>query len=131
MSPVTTGLLYFALVFAAGFVLGTLRTFVVAPRIDGTTAVLLELPLILGWSWVVAGPLVARLKDQGSTSDRLIMGTLALALLLVFEFILGTWGLMRSAAHKLRAWATAEGLLGLSGQVVFGLLPVVVKRKET
>lgn len=38
MSPVTADFLSFAFVFAAGFVLGTLMTLVVASRIGGTDA---------------------------------------------------------------------------------------------
>lgn len=127
MTVIVAALLYFALVFAAGFALGAVRTLVVVPRIGGMAAVLLELPMILAVSWVVARRLVARLRNPGSLADRLVMGLGALALLLVAEFALGTWGFGRSTADQLAAWTTAAGLLGLGGQLVFGLMPLLVR----
>lgn len=126
MSAATAGALYCAVVFAAGFVLGAIRVLWVAPAIGGTGAVLLELPAMLGVSWFIAGRLVARLRHPGRISDRATMGMVALGLLLACEVLLGTWGFGRSAADQLRAWMTPEGLLGLGGQVLFGLMPVIL-----
>ena len=46
------GVLYFALVFGAGFVLGTIRTLGVVPRVGARIAELMETPVML----VVKGP---------------------------------------------------------------------------
>jgi hypothetical protein len=51
------GALYFAAVFAAGFVLGTIRTLLIVPRFGVRTAELMEAPImfvvtILSASWV-------------------------------------------------------------------------------
>ena len=51
--PTTAGILYFALVFGASFVLGTIRTLWVVPR--GTrTAELMEVPIMLAVTIVAA-----------------------------------------------------------------------------
>ena len=47
MQVVKAGVLYFALVFEAGFVLGTIRTLWVFPRIGTRTAELMEMPIML------------------------------------------------------------------------------------
>jgi hypothetical protein len=49
------GVLYFALVFAAGFVLGTVRTLWAVPRLGVRTAELIELPTMLGVSVLAPG----------------------------------------------------------------------------
>ena len=47
MQTIEAGVLYFALVFGAGFVLGTVRTLWVAPRVGARKAELMETPIML------------------------------------------------------------------------------------
>jgi hypothetical protein len=47
MQIVKAGVLYFALVFGAGFVLGTIRTLWVVPRFGMRVAELMETPIML------------------------------------------------------------------------------------
>ncbi len=42
------GLAYFAVIFGLGFLLGTVRTLLLEPRIGALPAVALELPVMLG-----------------------------------------------------------------------------------
>lgn len=56
MKTLKAGLLYFTVVFAAGFVLGTIRTLWVASR----TAELVEAPIMLALSIVAARCIVRR-----------------------------------------------------------------------
>ncbi|MFL1461663.1 hypothetical protein ACI6QG_05640 [Roseococcus sp. DSY-14] len=115
-------LLYVALVFAAGFVLGPLREFVLAPRIGRLPAVLAELPLMLGWAWVAAGWVLRRLRVPPG-APRLRLGLAALALLLLLEF--GAGAALRG--WDARAWLadflTPPGLAALGAYLVFALLP--------
>ncbi len=53
LSLLRAGVLYAALSFAAGFVLGTLRTLFIMPQTGPTMAVAIELPLMLAVSWAV------------------------------------------------------------------------------
>ena len=46
---------YWAVVFALGFVLGTVRTLWLAPAIGVTVATAVELPIMLAASWWAAG----------------------------------------------------------------------------
>ena len=85
---VRAGLLYFALAFGAGFVLGTLRTILLVPRVGDRTAELLELPVMLGVCWLAARWVTARQAVPPRPAPRLAMGAIAGALLLAAEFAL-------------------------------------------
>jgi len=80
---------YAATVFGAGFVLGSVRVLVVAPRIGARMAELVELPLMIGVSVVAAGWVNRRLPADTSTAGRLVVGSVALALLLAAEAAAG------------------------------------------
>jgi hypothetical protein len=54
---VSAALRYFGLIFALGFLLGTVRTLLLAPATGATAAVLIELPVMLGASWLAARPI--------------------------------------------------------------------------
>jgi hypothetical protein len=85
---VRAGLLYFALTFGAGFVLGPLRILFLVPRVGERTAELLELPVMIGISWLAARWVTGRLAVPPRTAPRLAVGAIAGALLLVAEFTL-------------------------------------------
>jgi hypothetical protein len=115
------GAAYFAAVFAAGFVLGVGRTLVLAPWLGETGAVLLELPLILAWSWWVAGRIVRRWPLPGGAA--LASGGLAFALLMAAEAGVSTQLAGRGLADHWALYAEPAHQLGLAGQLLFAALP--------
>ena len=124
LPAVQAGALYFVLVFAAGFVLGTLRVAFVAPALGAVTAVALELPLILAIAWLTARTITARLAIALSAVPRLVMGGSAFALLVTAEYA-GPVALMgMTGAEYLAKMTTAAGLIGLTGQILFALVPL-------
>jgi ABC-type uncharacterized transport system permease subunit len=117
---------YFAIVFALGFVLGAVRVLVLAPRMGEASAVLLELPIMLLASWVASGWLISRFSVRDSWDHRLLMGGVAFVLLIAAELALSMLGFGRSAGeHFARYGQSAEAMLGLSAQVLFGLMPLL------
>lgn len=54
-APLRFAVAYVGAVFAAGFVLGVLRTLWLAPAVGPLAAVAFELPLVLAFSTMVAG----------------------------------------------------------------------------
>ena len=86
MTILKAGVLYFALVFGAGFVLGTIRTLWVVPRVGTRIAELMEAPIMLVVTILAARWMVQRLAVPAAASARLGMGCIALLLLLVAEF---------------------------------------------
>jgi hypothetical protein len=119
------GILYVCGIFALGFVLGTLRTLVIAPLLGPLIAVFLELPLILAASWWLCGVLVRRLSVPKDAGLRLLMGAIAFAVLMVAELALAVWGFGRTPAQHWAAFAALPVQIGLAGQIGFALLPLL------
>lgn len=119
------GFLYFAIVFAAGFVLGALRVGLIAPLIGDLFATLIELPVILGAAWIACLFVLRRVKVAERLSARLVMGAAALALLVAAEVALGLGLMHRSLETQVAAMKTAPALIGLGGQILFALFPLI------
>ena len=85
------GVLYFVLVFAAGFVLGTIRTLWVVPRLGVRTAELMEAPVMFGVSILAVRWAVRHLGIQPQWTRRLALGCIALGLMLLVEFTVVLW----------------------------------------
>lgn len=117
------GMAYFGIVFAVGFLLGTLRVLVLVPRLGETVAVITELPLMLIVSWLACRWLVARLDVAPVLAARAVMGAVAFALLMLGELAVAVLGFGRSLAEHLAHYREASASLGLAGQVGFALFP--------
>lgn len=116
-------MLYFVIVFAIGFVLGTIRTLALAPSLGEVRAVLIELPIMLTASWLVCGWLLKRTPLRAS--DAAAMGASALALLLLAEAALSIMAFGRTPLEHLALYAQPAHVLGLIGQVLFGAFPSI------
>lgn len=121
------GTTYWALIFALGFVLGTIRVLWLAPRLGETLAGFVELPFILGASWLVARWLVRRFAIR-QTSEALATGGIAFALLMAAELVLATTLFEMSASEWLANITRPPGLYGLLGQIAFALMPWLAAR---
>ncbi len=117
------GLIYFAVVFGAGFALGVLRVLVVVPRLGETRAVLLELPVILTLAWFLSRRLIRRLA--GGLATRAAMAACAMLLVLAVEYGLALLAPGARPVELMRHWTSLPGLLGLAGQVFFALMPLI------
>jgi len=122
---IAAGAAYFAVAFAAGFLLGTVRTLLIAPRVGELGAVLIELPIILGVSWVACGWLLIRFQIPARMPPRLMMGVVAFTLLMLAEVALSVALFNRSMTDYFTHLTTTHGLVGLAGQVVFALMPLI------
>ncbi len=117
-------LFYVGVVFGLAFCLGVLRVMWIAPWLGEVGAVLVEVPLVLAISWIAAGAALRRwpLRPWG---DRAAMGAMAFVALMALELALGGFGFGRTPADMLRSMSTPAGLIGLAGQIGFGLIPLV------
>ena len=69
--------LYFALVFAAGFVLGTIRVLLSVPRVGTRTAELIETPILILISLLAARWIIRRFAVPPSATERIVIGLVA------------------------------------------------------
>ena len=81
-------LVYFALTFSAGFVLGPLRILFLVPRVGARTAELIEMPVMIGITWLAARWVTWAFSVPPERGPRLSMGVMAGTLLLLTEFTL-------------------------------------------
>jgi hypothetical protein len=123
-------LLYFALVFAAGFVLGPLRIVWLVPRVGQRWAELMELPIMLAVIVLAARFVVVRLAVPPDAAVRLAMGGVALTLLLAVEFTVVLWlqGLTVPAYFAQRD--PVSGTAYYLSVAVFGVLPWLLARRQ-
>ena len=85
------GTRYFALVFAAGFVLGTIRTIWIVPSFGARRAELMEAPIMFAITALASRWMVQRLAIRPSFPKRIAVGLVALGLLLLTEFTVVLW----------------------------------------
>ena len=111
------GVLYFALVFGAGFVLGPIRILWVAPRLGTRTAELMEYPVMLGVIIAAARWIVLKFAVPPTPALRVAMGLLALALLVIAEL-----SLVRVRGLSIREYIAKRD--PLSGSIYYALLVI-------
>ncbi len=124
-----SGALYFALVFAAGFALGTVRTLWIAPRIGVRAAELIEAPVMLAVSAVGARWVARRLAVPHTMSRRLGMGIIGLVLLVLAEFALVLWLRGLTIRRYLATRDPVSGTVYYVSLAIFAAMPALVARR--
>ncbi len=129
-TPIFPGIVYFALVFALGFLLGTVRTLFVldAPGAGRLPGVLIELPIMLGASWFLCRYVIRRFAVASTVAARAVMGGLAFALLLLAELLVGALLFGRTPGEHFALYSDASYALGLAAQIAFALMPLIQMR---
>ena len=129
MKVLKAGMLYFALVFGAGFVLGPIHVFWAVPSFGVRMAELMEAPIMFAVIFIAARWIVRHLVVPPATSSRLGMGFIALGLLVAAEIILGylLWGLSITELITSRDPVSGSVYYVLLG--VFAVMPLLTPRK--
>ncbi|MEW5964426.1 MAG: hypothetical protein AB1749_12770 [Pseudomonadota bacterium] len=123
---IAAGVVYFALVYLAGFVLGPLRELIMVPQVGRPLAVLVEAPLMIAAMWLALRWVVPRLNVLDRTGPRLVMGLAGFAVLVVAEaamsVLLRGWTLSQWLGH----FDTIEGTISLGLFLLFAAMPMLV-----
>ncbi len=122
---IRASVLYFTIVFLIGSVLGACRTLWLQAAVGEFNAVMIELPIMLVAAWLICRWLMQRFELDRSISAALIMGCMAFILLMLAEIALSLWLSDQTIAEHLSHYRHPAGALGLAGQVVFALFPVI------
>jgi len=128
MMNLMPGVLYFALVFGAGFVLGPIRILWVAPRLGTRTAELMEYPVMLGVIIAAARWIVLKFAVPPTPALRVAMGLLALALMVIAEL-----SLARVRGLTIREYIAKRdrlsGSIYYALLVIFAIMPLLAARR--
>lgn len=128
MKPAKAGLTYFTVIFGVGFVLGTIRVFLVVPQIGVRAAELIEEPIVFVVILLAARWLVRRFTLE-LMRERLGAGIIGLGLLLAAEY-----ALLRAQGLSLREDFArrdpAAGTIFVVMLLVFAVMPALVGRRR-
>lgn len=128
MAVFRAAIAYFSTVFAFAFAMGVARTLVIAPRIGATAAVLLEVPILLTASWLIARRL---LRDQDlALPQRIAVGTIAFVFTMASEVVLSALMRGQSAGEWAATVVAPIGLVGLAGQLGFAAIPALIGKRS-
>lgn len=126
---IKAGLLYFAIVFGIGCVLGPIRILWAVPQFGPRIAELLEMPLMLVVIIGAAYWVVKQLTLPSILGSRLTMGSVALACLLFAE-----WGVLHlrrlSIADYISTRDPVAGTVYYIMLCLFAVMPWLIARKD-
>jgi len=121
-------MLYFGLVFGAGFAFGIMRTLWLVPLVGERTAELIETPFMLIVVWLAARCIVGRMKAL-TLAHRLAIGVLALLLLLLAELGVIMFLREQSLGEYVTTRDPISGAVYLLALALFAAAPTLVGRK--
>jgi hypothetical protein len=122
------GVMYFVLVFGAGFILGSIRIPFMTPRFGERISELIEMPVMFVVVLLSARFVARRFSLPATTSTRLFVGLIALGLMLVAEFLLAVAVQDRSLGAYIASRDPISGTVYLAMLVLFGLMPLILAR---
>lgn len=115
--------LYFALVFGAGFLMGSIRVPLLVPRLGERTAELVEAPIMLMVIFLASRYVVSRFRLAARAS--ILAGLLALVLLVCAEL-----GLSAVMGRTILDRDPVSGSVFLASLLVYAALPWLLVRRR-
>lgn len=128
MRILQTAVLYFLLVFSAGFVLGTGRVLFLVPLLGERTAELLEMPLMLIVIVSAARWTVRHRLDDRRLISTFSVGFIAMGLVLIADLTVGMLLRGMSAAEVFLSRDSVTGAAYYASLVLFAAMPALLAR---
>ena len=120
---IRAGILYFAVVLGAGFILGMFRVPFLVPRIGERWAELAEMPIMATVIYFAAGTLLLRYPAIQTPTRSLAAGFLALALSVTAELGLATVLQDRTLADYIGSRDKVSGSVYVALLLMFAVMP--------
>jgi hypothetical protein len=130
MRTLATALLYFALVFGAGFLLGPIRVLLLEPRIGELWAAICEAPFMLAAIVLAARWVPCATRLERSFGPLALMGVVALALQQIADLAVGIGLRGLSPSQQFAHFATPQGLIYAALLLAFLAMPLLVNRRS-
>lgn len=131
VAPVVVGgCLYFALVFAAGWLLGPIRVLWLEPRVGEAVAVTAEAPLMLAATVLAARFVTGRPTAPAGVPGRAALGLVGFALLMAAEVVMSLALRGLTFGQWFDRFATVPGAISLALFLLFAAMPVLTGRRR-
>jgi hypothetical protein len=121
--------LYFALVFAAGLLLGPARVIWLEPWLGNAIAVLIESPFLIAAMWFAARAAPTWARVEGGWPSFLATGVVALVLQQVADLAVGFGLRGMTLGDQLTHFTTPAGMIYVATLIVFALMPLIRMRR--
>lgn len=126
MQILKAGILYFVLVFGAGFFLGPIRVLWAVPRFGERTAELMEAPIMLAVIVLAARWTCRRRRVLSLPLHRLGVGFVALSLLLAAELTVVLWLRGLTIGEYMANRDPVEGAVYVAMLGLYAVMPLLV-----
>ena len=125
---IKAGIAYFALVFGAGFALGSIRVPYLVPHLGERAAELIEMPFMFVVIWLAARFITRRFSLPAKVLSRLGAGMVALGLLVTAEILLAVALQDRTLGEYVASRDPVSGIVYLAMLAMFAVMPLVLAR---
>ena len=128
MQTLMAAALYFAIVFAAGMLLGAIRVSLVVPKLGETLAVLCESPFLLAVMVWAARWVPYTIALENGIPSLLLMGVVALGLQQLADVLVGIGLRGITIERHLAYFASKAGRIYAALLILFVIMPFTVNR---
>jgi hypothetical protein len=126
---VAASVLYFAIVFGAGFMFGPIRIFWLEPRLGKAASVLCEAPFLLAVMILAAQWVPTRTGLTAERGSLAAVGICALFLQQLADFAVGTALRGLTFSEQVHGFATPQGLVYIVLLLLFAAMPLLVNSR--
>lgn len=121
---------YFLMLFASGFALGTIRVTIMVPRFGVLASTIAEVPFMITAGYFICRWAIHNWNVSRASAFRWAMAIWFLVMLIAFETLLGALLFGWSTSEQWATLAAPAGMIGLSAQIITALLPLFVGRDK-